>query len=544
MRSHWPPTAVGAAPSPRRRGLDAEEWKGTRLAHNYSMRQPPLTAAEQDVSEGVACRPEGARVAARVVLLATLAWSSAGWSQEASPSSLQVTTATSPFKAPGLLNDPVLETLVQESLATRPELAEADATVTARTERAPQVGALPDPMLQFGVQNDSFSSWEVGKMETSYYQIMLSQTFPWPGKRELRREIADLDTGGAKTFATRARLSAEADIRRAYLDLLLARGRLALVDLLEDLWQKSAGIARTRYEIGDGAQSDVLQSQLEINRLKQRRWALQAEESTSIQTLNRLRGHPLAELIPTSTQLRDLGVPPVPEVEPAVDDALLRSPELAATRLGVTASEKSVALAKKSYFPDLTVTAGIMPRGGTFPVMWLLSVGGPLPIFAGSKQNRAVAENEARRAAEQARAQAIEQILQLRVQERRTALIALSDTIRLYQEGLLIQSEATAESTLAQYKVGKVSFASVLQANAGFIADQDGYLQSLAEGQRILIASAEVSLDPVLLPGGGLMGSTAPGAGSMGGAGPRAMSPTAPGPGAAEVGSEKTSSGM
>jgi outer membrane protein TolC len=259
-----------------------------------------------------------------------------------------------------------------------------------------------------------------------------------------------------------------------------------------------------------------------------------------------LRGRSLTERISSSTtQLRDLGVPPVPEVETAVEDALLRSPELAATRLGVTASERSVALAKKSYFPDLTVTAGIMPRGGTFPVMWLLSVGGPLPIFPGSKQNRAVAENEARRAAEQARAQAIEQILQLRVQERRTALIALSDTIRLYQEGLLIQSEATAESTLAQYKVGKVSFASVLQANAGFIADQDGYLQSLAEGQRILIASAEVSLDPVLLPGGGLMGSAAPGAGSMGGAGPRAMSPTAPGPlGSGEVGSEKTSSGM
>ena len=504
-----------------------------------------LTTGEQDVTAGVVCPREGVRVAARVVLLATLAWSSAGWSQGASPSSLQVTTATSPFKTPGLLNDPVLDTLVQESLATRPELAEADATVRARTERAPQVGALPDPMLQFGVQNDSFSSWEVGKMEMSYYQIMLSQTFPWPGKRELRREIADLDTGGAKTFATRARLSAEADIRRAYLDLLLARGRLALVDLLEDLWQKSAGIARTRYEIGDGAQSDVLQSQLEINRLRQRRWALQAEESTSIQTLNRLRGRPLTERISSSTtQLRDLGVPPVPEVEPALEDALLRSPELAATRLGVTASEKSVALAKKSYFPDLTVTAGIMPRGGTFPVMWLLSVGGPLPIFPGSKQNRAVAENEARRAAEQARAQAIEQILQLRVQERRTALIALSDTIRLYQEGLLIQSEATAESTLAQYKVGKVSFASVLQSNAGFIADQDGYLQSLAEGQRILIASAEVSLDPVPLSGGGLMGSAAPGAGSMGGAGPRAMSPTAPGPGGAEVGSEKTSSGM
>jgi outer membrane protein TolC len=455
-----------------------------------------------------------------------------------------LTVAPAAWSQSGPLTDPTLAKLIEESLATRPELAEAAAIVRVQSERAPQAGAWPDPMLQFGVQNDSFTSWEVGKMETSFFSIMLSQTFPWPGKLGLRQEIAELGTGQAKTAATRARLSAEAEVRRAYLALLLARDRLALLDALDDLWRNSAGIARTRYEIGDGPQSDVLQSQLELNRLKQRRWALQAEESTSVQTLNRLSGHPLGEPIVTSTHLRNLGAPQVPELEPGVDDALARSPELAAARLGVTASEKSVSLAKKSYFPDLTVTAGVMPRGGGFPVMWLVTVGGPLPIFAGSKQNRAVAESEARTAADHSRVQAIEQVLRLRVNERRTALSALAETIRLYQEGLLIQSEATTQSTLAQYKVGKVSFASVLQANAGYITDQDGYLQSIADSQRILIASAEVSLDPVAISGGGLMGSGAPGAGSMGSSAAKGMT-TTPGPlGVTPAGPETSTAGM
>ncbi len=46
-----------------------------------------------------------------------------------------------------------------------------------------------------------------------------------------------------------------------------------------------------------------------------------------------------------------------------------------------------------------------------------------------------------------------------------------------------------------QYRVGRVTFASVLEAIAGVIDDEDGYLQTVAAAQRVAIAAAEVSLD-------------------------------------------------
>jgi outer membrane protein TolC len=393
-----------------------------------------------------------------------------------------------------LAADPTLAALVEQSLAARPEVARAEAMARAQDQQVPQAGALPDPMLQLGLQNDGFRRLEIGNMETSYYSIMASQALPWPGKRRLRTQIAELGARQARSTATRARLGTEAEVRRAYLDLMVARDRLALLDDLQRLWQQSEGVARTRYQAGDGAQSDVLRSQLELGRLQQRRWTLQADERIGVQTLNRLRGHPLDEPVETSIHLPDLRPPPVPPAAAALEDALARSPELAAARIAAGQAQTSLSLARRSFYPDFVVSAAIMPRGGPFDPMWLLSIGSTLPIFAARKQSRAVAENDALALAAGKSVESVEQSLRLIVHQRRAVLSALSDTIRLYHGGLLVQSEATAASTLAQYKVGKVAFASVLEANAGYIADQDGYLLSIAEAQRILIAAAEVSL--------------------------------------------------
>ena len=104
---------------------------------------------------------------------------------------------------PALPTDPVLSQLIEESIAARPELRQADAAVRAERERIPQAGALPDPVLSLGIQNDGFKEIMIGKMETSFYQVMLSQGLPWPGKRGLRTDVARLgaDEAGAALSA-------------------------------------------------------------------------------------------------------------------------------------------------------------------------------------------------------------------------------------------------------------------------------------------------------------------------------------------------------
>jgi len=434
--------------------------------------------------------------------------------------------------------DPVLAGLIRESLARRPELRQADALVDAERERVPQAGAFQDPILTLGIQNDGFNGLQIGKMDTSYYQVMVTQPLTWPGKRGFRSDVASTGVRIAEATVMRARLTAEADVRRTYLDLLLARDRLALLTRLEALWTKAEGLARSRYENGEGAQSDVLRAQLERNRLRQRRWALEAEERTRVQAVNRLRAHPLDEPFPTSVSVATQALPGLPAQEAALADAERRSPELLVARLQAERATQQVAVARRDRYPDLALTAAIMPRGSLEP-MWAAGISMTLPIFSGSKQSRAVAEGEARAAASDGGAEAVLQVLRLRVQERLAQLANLLESAALYREGLIVQSQATADSTLGQYRVGRVTFASVLEAIAGVINDEDGLLQTVAAAQRLSIAAGEVSLEPAGGGAGGLSSGSIPGAGAASG-GPSATAGAAPATGG-DAGSSSSS---
>ena len=63
-----------------------------------------------------------------------------------------------------LTDDPLLVGLVEEAMEKRPELAQAKAAIQADLERVPQASALPDPVLTTGIQNDGFSSIQIGEM--------------------------------------------------------------------------------------------------------------------------------------------------------------------------------------------------------------------------------------------------------------------------------------------------------------------------------------------------------------------------------------------
>jgi outer membrane protein TolC len=415
---------------------------------------------------------------------------------------------------PALQDDPLLSDLVKEAVENRPELAQVRAQIRAEQERVPQANTLPDPTLALGIQNDGFGGIQIGKMETSYVSIMASQTFPWAGKRWLRGEVVGLGKREAEADLQRVLLSIAADVDRAYLDLLLVRDRLRLLAKLESLWAQSEGITRIRYESGEAAQSDLLRAQLQRNRLRQQRWALESEERRRIAVLNRLRGHPLTDPVVTTRTLADLPDPALTDRDQAVKSALAGSPELRKAMLAGEQADRRVALASRERWPDVTVNAGIMPRGGNFPMMWQAGVAFNLPIWSAQKQSRIMAENRARGESARDGAEAMRQLLRQRVHERQAVLGALVEANRLYRGGLLIQSEATVSSTLAQYRVGRVSFASVLEALAGYLSDLNGFLDSVATTHRIVIAEQEISLDAPGGSSGGVGGPAMPGAGA------------------------------
>lgn len=417
---------------------------------------------------------------------------------------------------PALADDLQLAGFVSDAIGSLPELARAQAASLADLERIPQARALPDPVLSLGIQNDGFRKIRIGEMESSYLSIMASQTFPWHGKRGLRGAVADLDARLSETVIDRARLTIRADVERAYVDLLLARDQLALLTRLESLWSQTEAMARIRYETGDGSQSDLIRAQLERSRLKLRRWAIESEDRRRSAVLNRLRGRPLDEAILTTRSLMDLPDPALPADAEAWAEAEARSPELHRAELASDRSARLVDLAGRDAYPDLTVSAAVMPRGAAFEPMWQAGLSIPIPLWSGSKQSRAIAESRLRHEASRRDAETVRQLLRQRVSERNRQLGALLESNRLYRTELLVQSDATVASTMDQYQVGRVTFASVLDALGGYVADLGGYLESIAAAQRLDIAREEASLDPTAGMSAGLGGASMPGAGAAG----------------------------
>jgi cobalt-zinc-cadmium efflux system outer membrane protein len=452
---------------------------------------------------------------------------------------LVVTAVVGPTPV-SLDTDPTVRVFVEQALSGSPDIGRAEATARAEGERAPQVSSLPDPTLTLGIQNDGFNGIQIGTMETSYWQIMLTQPVPWPGKLSARAAVARSQASVASGETARLRLTTTADVERAYVDLQLVRGQIALLAKLEVLWKEAEVMARTRYEVGQGSQSDLLRAQLERTRLQQRRVALEGEERTRLQTLNRLRVHPLDEPIPTPRPLSAFTDPVLRAADEAVADAERRSPDLAIAALSVQAADRRIDSAKRDWFPDFAVTAGVMPRGQIEP-MWTVQLGVTLPIWGATKQSKGVEESEARREADLRGEESVRLQVRLRAQERRTLLAAALQTLDIYRGGILVQSDATVRSTMSQYQVGKVTFPSVLEVLRGLVVDEGGYLDALAAAQKLAIADREVSLAAPDGIGSGSGGSM-PGAASASTAGrPAGGSPQ---PAAVPAATGSMSSGM
>ena len=405
----------------------------------------------------------------------------------------------------------MLSALVSETLARSPEHARARADVSAERERVPQAGALPDPTLVLGIQNDGFSAIKIGVEPTSFWQVLLNVPLSWPGKRGFREDAAAARVTVAEASLQRVRLTLLGDVERAYLDLRLVRGQLDLQGRLESLWQQAEVIARARYQVGEVPQSDLLRSQLERTRLRLQRLGLESAERSALHEVNRLRVHLLDEPVDTPVPLTEARPGPLPAPEVLEADAEARSPDLALATRNVTVAEARVKSAYRERWPDLSVSAAIMPRGQIEP-MWAASVGLSLPIYWWDKGSRAVAEAEQVRSSEQQGAESVRQLLALRTRERHTALAAVLEALEVYRHGLLVQSDATVRSTLFQYRVGKVPFASVLEVMRGLVTDEGGYLGALAEAERLLIGLREVTLQPLSASGGASSaGGTVPG---------------------------------
>ena len=397
--------------------------------------------------------------------------------------------------APTTTREPAaLQQLIAEALQNNPEIRAARKEQEAASQRIAPAGALDDPMLEAGVLNLPTSSFSFTREDMTMKMLGLSQRFPYPGKRALKREVAekDAESVGHAYQETVNRVARETKI--AYYDLALVLESTRLVQQNRALLGQLLKIAEGRYSVGQGGQVDVLRAQTQLSKMTEELIKLGRERPMFEAELNRLLGRPATAPVPLPSELQLEEVPLA--FEALNEQALASRPQLLALRNIVARNERALELATKDRYPDFDVRLSYgqrenMPDGTRRSDMINFTVAINLPVWRQTKIEPRIAEAQAMR--EQAlamyEAQRNETAMKLRQQVATAEQSARA--VRLYRSEIVPQSRLTVEAAIAAYQVNRLEFSPLLDNQMAIFSFEIARAAAIASYNKAL---AEIDL--------------------------------------------------
>lgn len=358
-----------------------------------------------------------------------------------------------------------LATLITETLQNNPEIQASLREREAAQQRISPAEALDDPMLEAGVINAPLASSPFNREDMTMKMIGLSQRFPFPGKRGLRKEVASKDAEAVDYGYQETVNRVVRDLKIAYFDLRLTLEMTELVKKNKLILEDFTHLAVDHYTVGLGAQADAFKAQTQVSRMEDELLRLARErpviEAELIRTLGRITH--AAALMPAPLSLHEVSL----NLESLRESAMAQRPQLLALQSLAARNKKAVDLANLGYYPDVDVRLSYGQRdkmldNSSRPDMVSLTVAINLPVWRTNKIEPRIAESQALhyQALDLHQAQSNEIAARLR-QQVATAEQNLKSA-RLYQTTILPQAKLTVESALEAYKVNRVDFLTLL----------------------------------------------------------------------------------
>jgi len=389
---------------------------------------------------------------------------------------------------PGTLNldqsTLTLDDVVRAALARNPAILGAAHGVAAQRAKVPQAKAWPDPTFGIGwMGNPRPFSVQTGD-PSSYRSVSAMQTLPFPGKRNLRGQIAGKEADASQWDLEAVRRRVVADVKASYYDYWYYDRALHTAEQNRDLLSKLSQIAEARYRVGKGMQADVLRSQVEISMLLQKLTTLEQQRATAQARLNTLLARDPDSALPPAADVNSAS-PLNYSLEDLYKLARENDPEYQRMQKMVERSQLAINLAHKDYLPDLS--AGYMyEQRPAMPDMHGFNFSVNIPIFYKSRQRE-----EVRQAKEEALSTADSRDNRLNelyfdLKQNYLAAKASDNLLKLFSQGVVPQSSLALESSMSAYQVGNVDFLTVMGNFTTVLNYQTDYYRELANYQTSL----------------------------------------------------------
>jgi outer membrane protein TolC len=377
-----------------------------------------------------------------------------------------------------------LQPLISEALQNNHDVWVSEARWKASSSRVKLAGSLPDPMVMIGYQNEGWNQYTFGKMEGAQWMYSISQMFPFPGKRGLKEEMASRDADTAAAMHRAARLGTVARVKELYYDLFLTYKDLDLVRERTALFGRIEEAALARYATGMAQQQEVLMAQTEKYMLLEREVMLDQKRRSLEAMLTAAVGRD--QSAPLGRPVEPAATPVSASEEELVRQALESSPEVASREKMLRASEAGVHMARKEYYPDVTLAGTVAKRSGEFEDMWSLTATFNIPLYYKSRQGAALASARAMSSAAVHDLAGIKAMLASSVRENYSMVRSADRLMDLYRTGLIPKTRQDFELSLSGYRTGKVEGITVVSRLKALLDLETSYWTQFAAREKAI----------------------------------------------------------
>jgi len=344
-------------------------------------------------------------------------------------------------------------------------------------EESIAVNGLPDPKLKLGAMNLPTDSFDLDQEPMTQLQVGVIQYFPRGSSRSIKSSMNQQKADKAHFMSKDALLKAAYDVSKNWLELYFWLRAEEIVKQSRSWFSNLVGVTESRYRVGSATQQDVVQSELELDRLTDRLEGIRIKQDIARSDLSRWIG--------AQASMRGLPNELPLMLSPGISDALpvlASHPVIQATDAEIRASSDSVDLSRQSYKPGFAVDVTYGDRSGENPdgseranflsAMVLMDV----PLFTDKRQDRKLASSQQNlEAVKQERETALRKMLS-QLQRSQSSLRIIDRQVLLYRDKLIPQSHTHSELALKSYENNRVEFNSVLRAR---VAELDTSLKGI-----------------------------------------------------------------
>lgn len=407
----------------------------------------------------------------KAIFFILVAIAAAGCSQQKQVSRLligrapgQCTPKTTKDALPGFGDRTTLADCLSYAALNNPGLEAAFNRWKAALEKAAQANVLPDPRFSY--------SYFITEIETRVgpqrQKFTLSQTFPWFGELELRGDAAAAEAEAVRSQYEQEKLQLFFEVKESYYEYYYLSGAIAVTEETLLRLRSLEAVASSRYQSGTAPQTAVLRFQVDIGKMEDRLRGLRDLRGPTVAKLNAAMNRRIEAPLPWPDELAQ-------EAVTFSDEQLFialreSNQELALLDQNIEKTKYEIALAQKSYYPDVSLglmfidtREAVMPTEDSGDDPWAVTASIGLPINYG-KYRAGEREARARHRAAVLQRKDRENNLSAELQ---LALYGFRDAQRridLYQNALIPKAQQSFNVIQQAFTVDRAQFLDVIDA--------------------------------------------------------------------------------